>query len=115
MSQEVSSADNSRHYGYYIDGDIAKLPGGGRRGAAVLCELIPGKRTRDARYIQASLSLASYLMACLELVLYGIRIHRWLPCTERIYYRRTYAIKSGYKVKRSDHVVEITAKHKDRS
>ena len=42
LSQEVSSADNSRHYGYYIDGDIAKLPGGGRRGAAVLCELIPG-------------------------------------------------------------------------
>ena len=43
LSQEVSSADSSRHYGYYIDGDIAKLPGGGRRGAAVLCELIPGK------------------------------------------------------------------------
>merc|ERR550525_394661 len=32
LSQEVSSADSSRHYGYYIDGDIAKLPGGGRRG-----------------------------------------------------------------------------------
>ena len=42
LSQEVSYADSSRHYGFYIDGDIAKLPGGGRRGAAVLCELMPG-------------------------------------------------------------------------
>merc|ERR1719433_1664603 len=47
LSQEVSSADSSRHYGYYIDGDIAKLPGGGRRGAAVLCELIPDELTAD--------------------------------------------------------------------
>ena len=43
LSQEASFADSSRHYGFYIDGDIAKLPGGGRRGAAVLCELMPGK------------------------------------------------------------------------
>ena len=52
LSQEASRADNNdRRYGYYIDGDIAKLPGGGRRGAAVLCELIPGKRnTSDNRY-----------------------------------------------------------------
>ena len=41
LSKEVAFADNSRHYGFYIDGDIAKLPGGGRRGAAVLCELLP--------------------------------------------------------------------------
>jgi hypothetical protein len=37
----VTYADNTRHYGFYIDGDIAKLPGGGRKGAAVLCELLP--------------------------------------------------------------------------
>jgi len=43
LSQEVTYADNSRHYGFYIDGDIAKLPGGGRKGAAVLCELLPGE------------------------------------------------------------------------
>jgi len=47
LSQEASYADNARHYGYYIDGDIAKLPGGGRRGAAVLCELIPGELASD--------------------------------------------------------------------
>merc|ERR1712226_1515528 len=47
LSQEVSSADSSRHYGFYIDGDIAKLPGGGRRGAAVLCELIPDQLAED--------------------------------------------------------------------
>merc|ERR1719410_151963 len=47
LSQEVSYADSSRHYGFYIDGDIAKLPGGGRRGAAVLCELIPGELAAD--------------------------------------------------------------------
>jgi hypothetical protein len=41
LSQEVTYADNTRHYGFYIDGDIAKLPGGGRKGAAVLCELLP--------------------------------------------------------------------------
>lgn len=41
LSQEAGKADNSRHYGFYIDGDIAKLPGGGRRKAAVLCELLP--------------------------------------------------------------------------
>jgi len=41
LSQEVARADSSRHYGFYIDGDIAKLPGGGRRGAAILCELLP--------------------------------------------------------------------------
>merc|ERR1712045_361545 len=41
LSVEVTYADNSRHYGFYIDGDIAKLPGGGRRGAAILCELLP--------------------------------------------------------------------------
>ena len=50
----MSYADNSRHYGFYIDGDIAKLPGGGRRGAAVLCELVPGQLSEDpdphARY-----------------------------------------------------------------
>ena len=44
---QVSYADNSRHYGFYIDGDIAKLPGGGRRGAAVLCELVPGQLAED--------------------------------------------------------------------
>lgn len=43
----MSYADNSRHYGFYIDGDIAKLPGGGRRGAAVLCELVPGQLSED--------------------------------------------------------------------
>jgi len=47
LSQEASYADNARHYGFYIDGDIAKLPGGGRRGAAVLCELIPGELAED--------------------------------------------------------------------
>jgi len=47
LSQEVSYADSSRHYGFYIDGDIAKLPGGGRRGAAVLCELMPGQLASD--------------------------------------------------------------------
>lgn len=41
LSQEASKADASRHYGFYIDGDIAKLPGGGRKGAAILCELLP--------------------------------------------------------------------------
>ena len=41
LIQEVARADSSRHYGLYIDGDIAKLPGGGRRGAAILCELLP--------------------------------------------------------------------------
>jgi len=46
LSVEVSYADNSRHYGFYIDGDIAKLPGGGRRGAAVLCELLPDELRR---------------------------------------------------------------------
>ena len=51
LSQEVSSADSSRHYGYYIDGDIAKLPGGGRRGAAVLCELIPGNNNNDSKVL----------------------------------------------------------------
>ena len=44
---QASYADNARHYGFYIDGDIAKLPGGGRRGAAVLCELIPGELVED--------------------------------------------------------------------
>merc|ERR1719204_891584 len=47
LSQEASYADNARHYGFYIDGDIAKLPGGGRRGAAVLCELLPGELAAD--------------------------------------------------------------------
>ena len=40
LSAEASKADSSRHYGFYIDGDIAKLPGGGRTGAAILCELL---------------------------------------------------------------------------
>merc|ERR1719167_1347577 len=47
LSVEVTYADNSRHYGFYIDGDIAKLPGGGRRGAAVLCELDPDQLLED--------------------------------------------------------------------
>merc|ERR1719460_2025246 len=47
LSKEVAYADNSRHYGFYIDGDIAKLPGGGRRGAAVLCELLPDELQED--------------------------------------------------------------------
>jgi len=47
LSQEASYADSSRHYGLYIDGDMAKLPGGGRRGAAVLCELIPDQLAED--------------------------------------------------------------------
>merc|ERR1719450_275693 len=47
LNQEVSYADSSRHYGFYIDGDIAKLPGGGRKGAAVLCELMPGQLASD--------------------------------------------------------------------
>ena len=47
LSKEVAYADNSRHYGFYIDGDIAKLPGGGRKGAAVLCELIPDQLAQD--------------------------------------------------------------------
>merc|ERR1719167_95593 len=47
LSVEVNYADNSRHYGFYIDGDIAKLPGGGRRGAAVLCELLPDQLQED--------------------------------------------------------------------
>jgi len=41
LSQEASRADSNRHYGFYIDGDIAKLPGGGRKNAAILCELLP--------------------------------------------------------------------------
>ena len=28
LNQEAGRADASRHYGFYIDGDIAKLPGG---------------------------------------------------------------------------------------
>ena len=28
LSQEAGRADRNRHYGLYIDGDIAKLPGG---------------------------------------------------------------------------------------
>ena len=28
LSAEATRADSSRHYGFYIDGDIAKLPGG---------------------------------------------------------------------------------------
>jgi len=47
LSQEVTYADNTRHYGLYIDGDIAKLPGGGRKGAAVLCELLPDQLAQD--------------------------------------------------------------------
>merc|ERR1711892_170359 len=47
LSQEASYADSSRHYGLYINGDMAKLPGGGRRGAAVLCELIPDQLAED--------------------------------------------------------------------
>ena len=47
FSIQVNYADNSRHYGFYIDGDIAKLPGGGRRGAAVLCELLPDELQED--------------------------------------------------------------------
>ena len=43
----MTYADNSRHYGFYIDGDIAKLPGGGRKGAAVLCELLPDQLAED--------------------------------------------------------------------
>merc|ERR1712142_1191781 len=54
LSQEASYADNARHYGFYIDGDIAKLPGGGRRGAAVLCELIPGELADDPNPHQPS-------------------------------------------------------------
>merc|ERR1712241_1207229 len=54
LSQEVSCADDTRHYGFYIDGDIAKLPGGGRRGAAVLCELIPGELSEDPNPHQPS-------------------------------------------------------------
>ena len=49
LSQEVSSADNSRHYGYYIDGDIAKLPGGGRRGAAHSPFISDGGRRKAAQ------------------------------------------------------------------
>merc|ERR1711899_292192 len=41
LIQEASRADSNRHYGFYIDGDIAKLPGGGRKNAAILCELLP--------------------------------------------------------------------------
>ena len=47
LSVEVSYADNSRHYGFYTDGDIAKLPGGGRRGAGVLCEVVLGELSED--------------------------------------------------------------------
>ena len=43
----MTYADNTRHYGLYIDGDIAKLPGGGRKGAAVLCELLPDQLAQD--------------------------------------------------------------------
>ena len=42
LRQEVSYADHTKNYALYIDGDIGKLPGGGRKGAAVLCELVPG-------------------------------------------------------------------------
>merc|ERR1719347_363575 len=52
LNQEASYADSSRHYGLYIDGDMAKLPGGGRRGAAVLCELIPGQLAEDPAQAQ---------------------------------------------------------------
>ena len=47
LSQEVSYAKSSRQYAFYIDGDIAKLPGAGRRGAAVLCELLPGEESEE--------------------------------------------------------------------
>ena len=38
-----------------------------------------------------SLVESQRVVACSSLVLYGIR-DRWLPCTERSYYRRPYAI-----------------------
>ena len=38
-------------------------------------------------------SVDHWVFACSSLVLYGIR-DRWLPCTERSYYRRPYAIKN---------------------
>ncbi len=50
LSQEVTYADNTRHYGFYIDGDIAKLPGGGRKGAAVLCELLPDQLAQAPKF-----------------------------------------------------------------
>lgn len=53
LSEEVSYADNSRSYALYIDGDIAKLPGGGRKGAAVLCELIPSQIQEPGQQQQA--------------------------------------------------------------
>merc|ERR1719204_2604942 len=37
VESTYASGSDGRHYGLYIDGDIAKLPGGGRKGAAVLC------------------------------------------------------------------------------
>ena len=49
ISIQASYANNERHYGFYIDGDIAKLPGGGRRGATVLCELIPGAKIFESQ------------------------------------------------------------------
>jgi len=47
VESTYASGSDGRHYGLYIDGDIAKLPGGGRKGAAVLCELIPDQLAQD--------------------------------------------------------------------
>ena len=40
--QVAYATDNNHHYALYADGDMAKMPGGGRKGASVLCELVPG-------------------------------------------------------------------------
>ena len=38
LSDEARRADSSKHYGFYIDGDIAKLPGGKKsRTGAWIC------------------------------------------------------------------------------
>merc|ERR1712212_281315 len=60
LSQEVTYADNSRHYGFYIDGDIAKLPGGGRKGAAVLCELLPDQLAEDPSQQRSAADSGAY-------------------------------------------------------
>ena len=61
---------------------------------ALLCHKEPARRIQSPLLgaLERKIPLGGYF-ACSSLVLYGIR-DRWLPCTERSYYRRPYAIKN---------------------
>ena len=58
---------------------------------AFLCHKEPARRIQSP--LLGALERKIPPFACSSLVLYGIR-DRWLPCTERSYYRRPYAIKN---------------------